>query len=71
MKVTITFDDEWDFREFWERSERNAKAAQVVGALREQLRNITKYGEPTGRDEYWYARLWELCETHDLDGWSL
>jgi len=70
MKVTITFEDEWEFRSYWEESETARKSALVLGELREQLRAEVKHGEPTDRDEYWYDQLWELGRDNDLDVWS-
>ena len=71
MNVVLEFDDELEFQEFWDRQEHNKRAGQVLGELHKELRDITKYAEPTPRDTYWHDRFWELCREYDLDGWGV
>jgi len=72
MKVTIEFEDEGSFREFWEENERNAAGRRIVSALRDELRNEIKHGKANSpRDQIWYDRFWALCEENDIAGWGL
>ena len=71
MKITLEFSDGWEFRQHWEETESNRKAANVLRELRDTLREVNKHGEPTARDTYWYNKIWEICGENDLDGWSI
>ena len=71
MEITIKFSTEEDFKEFWDRYESNATARRVLSDLWGEMRSVIKYGEPVERDQYWYARYWELCKEYDIDGWGI
>ena len=71
MKVSICFEDEYEFRAWWEERERERLAASVLGLRMMELRNITKHGEPSEADEREYDRLWELCKEAGLDAWPV
>ena len=72
MKVTIEFEDEWSFREFWEEHERNAIGRRIASDLRDELREEVRHGgEDPISTQTWYDRFWALCGENDIDGWGL
>jgi hypothetical protein len=71
MKVELQFEDEFEFRAWWEERERNMKASIVLGTRLQRLRDVVKHGKPTQHHRVEYDQLWALCREVELDGWSV
>lgn len=65
LQVILEFNDEQEYEEWIETQSINKAARRVLSQLRQEMRTVVKYGEPTERDEFWYQRLFEL--TSDVD----
>lgn len=71
VEVKLTYDSQWEAEEAMEQYSLSTGSRRVLSELRDELRKVCKYGEPTERDEFWYARLFELCGKEGIDGWDV
>ena len=71
IEVKFTFETEEEMQEWLQKEQRHTRAAQALANLRDELRQVNKYGTPTERDEYWYYKLFEYCEQEEVDAWEL
>lgn len=65
VEIKYTYESEQELKDAMRLRELDRTACRVLSRLRQEMRDVVKYGEPTERDEFWYQRLFEL--TSDAD----
>lgn len=71
IEVKLTYDSQHEAEEAMEQYKLEKGSKCVLSKLRDEMRQVCKYGEPTERDEFWYSRLFELCGEEGIDGWDV
>ena len=71
MQVMLRFDDEWEFRAWWEQQEDYRRSALVLAEIRDTLRQKVKYGKPTETEQEVYDLLWQTAGENELDLWGV
>lgn len=65
VEIKYTYESEQELKDAMRLRELDRTACRVLSQLRQEMRTVVKYGEPTERDEFWYQRLFDL--TTDVD----
>lgn len=71
LEINLKYSSEQEAEEALEQYRLDKAGRRILSQLRDELRSVCKYGNPTERDEFWYARLFELCGEQDIDGWEV
>lgn len=71
MSVSLTYETQSDFEIEMEDIRQAKRARKVLRELRDEIRQVVKYGEPTKVDDHWYGRLFKLCEEEGINGWEI